>query len=161
MNRCFALSGEELRVKKIKNGTVIDHIPAGHALTVLKILGITGEEGLIIAVLMNVPSKKIGKKDIVKIENMELKKEEVSKISLIAPNATINIIRNFRVIKKFIVEIPSRIQGLLRCINPTCISRKRNEPIESSFKVISKQPLKLQCEFCGTYIEYEDIVSQF
>ncbi|RKY01491.1 MAG: aspartate carbamoyltransferase regulatory subunit, partial [Spirochaetes bacterium] len=70
MNRCFALSGEELRVKKIKNGTVIDHIPAGHALTVLKILGITGEEGLIIAVLMNVPSKKIGKKDIVKIENM-------------------------------------------------------------------------------------------
>ena len=138
------MSSEELKVKKIKNGTVIDHIPAGHALTVLKILGITGTEGLIIAVLMNVPSKKIEKKDIVKIENMELKREEVSKISLIAPHATINIVRDFRVVKKFVVELPDRIQGLLKCINPTCISRKRNEPIESSFRVVSKMPLKLQ-----------------
>ncbi|MEM0303526.1 MAG: aspartate carbamoyltransferase regulatory subunit, partial [Saccharolobus sp.] len=81
---------EELIVSKIKDGTVIDHIPAGRALSVLKILGIKGDEGYRIALVMNVESKKIGKKDIVKIEGREIDDKEAELISLIAPSATIN-----------------------------------------------------------------------
>src|SRR4029077_13876464 len=84
-------------VKKIRNGTVIDHISAGHALDVLKILRISGGEGDIVSVAMNVPSKTDSKKDIVKVENRELKPGEVDKIALIAPGATINIIRDYEV----------------------------------------------------------------
>jgi aspartate carbamoyltransferase regulatory subunit len=62
----------ELRVKKICDGTVIDHIAAGNALAVLRILGIKGREGTVVSILMNVPSKTLGKKDIVKIEGREL-----------------------------------------------------------------------------------------
>ena len=87
-------STKELYVKKIRNGTVIDHILAGHALDVLKILGIHGGEGHIVSVAMNVVSKKQNKKDIVKVENRELKPSEVDKIALIAPSATISIIRD-------------------------------------------------------------------
>ncbi len=83
----------ELYVKKIKNGTVIDHISAGYALDVLKILNIKGKESNTVGVVMNVQSKNIEKKDMVKIEGRELKPEEVDKIALISTNATINIIR--------------------------------------------------------------------
>ena len=85
----------ELYVKKIKNGTVIDHISAGYALDVLKILNIKGKESNTVGVVMNVQSKNIEKKDMVKIEGRELKPEEVDKIALISPNATINIIREY------------------------------------------------------------------
>ena len=87
----------ELYVKKIKNGTVIDHISAGHALDVLKILNIKGKESNTVGVVMNVQSKNLEKKDMVKIEGRELKPEEVDKIALISPNATINIIREYDV----------------------------------------------------------------
>ena len=154
------MSEEPLRVRRIKDGTVIDHIPAGSALAVLKILGITGKEGYVVAVVMNVESKKIGKKDILKIEGRELEREEVDKIALIAPTATINIIREFKVIKKFRVDLPEKIIGLIKCTNPTCITRKENEPVQPMFKVITKDPLKIQCEYCGTYLTREDIISQ-
>ncbi len=154
------MSKRPLLVRKIKNGTVIDHIPAGTALTVLKILGITGREGYVIAIVMNVNSKKLGVKDIVKIEGRELKKEEVDKIALVAPTATINIVRDYAVIDKYKVSLPDRIVGIIKCTNPTCISRKENEPVAPTFKVISRNPVKLQCEYCGTYVTSEDIVAQ-
>ena len=94
-----------LRVSKIKDGTVIDHITSGHALDVVKILGITGKSGNIVTIAMNVPSKRMGKKDIVKIEGRELKAEEVDKIALIAPNATINIIRDYKVVELSLIHI--------------------------------------------------------
>ncbi len=95
---------KELYVKKIRNGTVIDHIFAGHALDVLKILGIDGREGHIVSAAMNVISKKQNKKDIVKVENRELKPGEVDKIALIAPSATISIIRDYEVAEKTILR---------------------------------------------------------
>jgi len=154
------MSSESLRVRRIREGTVIDHIPAGTALSVLKILGVTGKEGYVIAVVMNVESEKIGKKDIVKIEDRELAKEEVDKIALIAPTATINIIRNYEVVQKYRVNLPDIIIGLIECTNPTCITRRENEPIEATFKVVSRDPLKLQCTYCGTYLTREDVISQ-
>ncbi|MEM2428402.1 MAG: aspartate carbamoyltransferase regulatory subunit, partial [Candidatus Bathyarchaeia archaeon] len=108
---------KELRVSKIEDGTVIDHITAGYALAVLRIIGLTGKEGNIISILMNVPSQKLGRKDIVKVENRELREDEVHKIALIAPNATINIIRNYEVVEKNKVKLPKIIKGVIKCAN--------------------------------------------
>ena len=150
----------ELRVKKIKDGTVIDHIPAGKALAVLKILHITGREGYTISILMNVESKKYGKKDLIKIENRELKSREISTIALIAPKATINIVKNFKVVKKYNVDVPKQIFDVIRCSNPSCVTNGR-EPVAPKFKVVSTDPLLLKCMYCGRYTTEEDVIKQF
>ena len=149
-----------LRVSKIKNGTVIDHITSGHALDVAKILGITGKSGNIVTIAMNVPSKRMGKKDIVKIEGRELKAEEVDKIALIAPNATINIIRDYKVVEKKRVQLPKVIKNIVRCANPACISNS-NEPVQPTFYVESQEPLYLKCHYCGYLMERDEILKQF
>ncbi len=146
---------KELRVRRIENGTVIDHITAGKALSVLKILGLPDSSQGVVSVLINSQGK-YGKKDVVKVENRELKVEEVDRIALIAPNATINIIRNFNVTRKNRVHIPSFVEGIVRCINPNCISNS-NEPISSKFAVDTENiNLKLRCYYCGRVIS-EDI----
>ena len=150
----------ELRVQKIREGTVIDHISAGHSLTVLRMLGFTGKETNVISILMNVPSKKLGMKDILKIENRELNPSEVDKIALIAPHATINIIRDYRVVKKKKVNLPKVIRGPIRCSNPTCISNA-DEPIKSTFMIVSEDPLCLRCHYCNRLLDKEDILRQF
>jgi len=151
---------EELVVRRISDGSVIDHIPAGRALRVLKLLGITGEREGVVALVMNVPSRKLGKKDIVKVEGKELSKEEVDKISLIAPRATINIIRNYEVVEKRRVELPSRIVGILRCMNPNCVTNAPREAVKPTFTLISRDPLRMVCEYCGEYLTEEEIVEQ-
>lgn len=151
---------QELKVEKIKEGTVIDHIPAGYSLSVLRVLGITCKEGFTVTVACNVPSKKYGKKDIVKIEGRELTDNEVNKIALIAPTATINIIKDFEVVKKYKVKIPDEVVGILNCINPSCVTRDEREPIISRFKVISENPIRLRCVFCEKILELEDIEKQ-
>lgn len=150
----------ELIVRKIRNGTVIDHIPFGQALNILRILKIKGEEGHRVAMAMNVESKKIGKKDVVKLEGRELHPGEVDRIVLIAPEATINTIRDYRVEKKMKVRMPDRIEGILRCINPNCISNKQRESITPSFKVLSQRPLLLACEYCETHISHDEVIAQ-
>ena len=138
--------GKELRVHPIRDGTVIDHINAGQAMNVLKILGITGSSSAVISVAMNVSSKDIKFKDIVKIEDRELKDKEVDKISLISPNATINIIRDFGVAGKHRVKLPEMVESMVRCANPNCISNT-NEPVTSKFEV-KKDPIQLRCIYC-------------
>lgn len=145
---------EEMRVRRIKHGTVIDHITSGQALNVLRILGISGKTKSVVSVAMNVPSNVIGMKDIVKVEDRELKEEEVDRISLIAPNATINIIRDFEVIEKYRVSLPEHIEGVVRCANPNCISNT-NEPVISKF-VVNKKPVELRCIYCD-YVISESI----
>ena len=149
-----------LRVSKIKDGTVIDHITSGHALDVLRILGVTGKSGGTVTIAMNVPSKKLGKKDIVKIEGRELKAEEVDKIALIAPYATINIIRNYKLVEKKLVKLPKIIRDIIKCANPACISNS-NEPVQSTFYVESQEPLYLRCHYCGYLMDKEDVLKQF
>ena len=136
-----------LRVKPINNGTVIDHIAGGQALNVLKILGISGTTGATVSVVMNVESKKLGKKDIVKVEDRELREEELNRIALIAPAASINIIRNCRVIEKRPINLPNEIVGVVRCQNPNCISNT-HEPIKSRMLVKVKNPVLLRCLYC-------------
>ena len=155
------MSKRTLRVSKIKNGTVIDHISKGHALNVIKILGINGRGGGVVTIAMNVPSGKLGVKDIVKIEGRELNPEEVDKIALIAPHATINIIRNYRVVEKQRVKLPSIIHGIIKCTNPSCISNNVNEPVKPIFYVESEEPLRLRCHYCGHIMKKEDVLKQF
>jgi len=153
-------SRQELYVRKIKDGTVIDHITPGFALDVLKILGINGKEGEVVTAAVNVESKRQQRKDIVKIQDRELKPSEVDKIALIAPNATINIIRNYDVASKKVVQLPQIIHGILKCDNPSCISNSR-EPVEPQFRVDKREPIRLKCYFCGHIMEREDVLKQF
>lgn len=138
---------EGLKVKTINNGTVIDHIAGGQALNVLKILGISGTTDATLSVVMNVVSRKLGRKDIVKVEDRELLEEEVNRIALIAPAASINIIRDYKVIEKRMVDLPDEIVGVVRCQNPNCISNTM-EPIKSRMLVKAKNPVLLRCLYC-------------
>jgi len=144
----------ELRVTPIKNGTVIDHIPAGMALKVLRILGIGDAVSSTVTVAMHVPSRLMGWKDIVKVEDRELAAREIDKIALVAPTASVNVIRNYNVAEKHRVTLPDRAVGILKCGNPNCISNTK-EPVESEFLVRSKSPLRVFCKFCDR--ELEDI----
>jgi len=154
------MSKKTLRVSKIRDGTVIDHITSGHALDVIKILGITGRVNGVVTVAMNVPSKTLGVKDMVKIEGRELKSEEVDKIALLAPHATINIIRNYKVAGKERVKLPNAIRGIVKCANPACISNSK-EPVQPKFYVDNEEPLRLRCHYCGYIMEKQDVLKQF
>ena len=154
------MSEMELRVSKIKDGTVIDHITGGHALDVVKILGITGREKRVITIAINVPSKRFKAKDIVKIEGREVNPQEVHKIALLAPRATINIIRDYKVVEKQRVHLPKEIDDIIKCANPACISNS-NEPVEGKFYVESDEPLLLKCHYCGNIMEKSEVLRQF
>ncbi|PSQ43767.1 aspartate carbamoyltransferase regulatory subunit [Halobacteriales archaeon QS_9_68_42] len=138
----------ELRVSKIENGTVIDHITAGQAVNVLAILGIDGTSGEEVSVGMNVPSDRLGRKDVVKVEGRELSQDEVDVLSLIAPAATINIIREFEVAEKHRVSRPAEVTGVLSCPNANCITTE-NEPVDSRFEVLEEG---VRCTYCDTII---------
>lgn len=149
-----------LRITKIKDGTVIDHIPSGKALKVLSILRIEENINFSVSIGMRVPSKKTGSfKDVVKIENRYLDKFEVDKISLVAPDATISIVKDYEITEKFSVELPKRVLGIVDCMNQNCITNK-NEPISSEFIVVSKKPLLLRCVYCERTMGEKDIISR-
>lgn len=152
------MTKHELKVKPIENGTVIDHITANKALQVLKILGLP-EEGTTVALAMNVHSK-LGLKDIVKIENRELEHSEKDKISLIAPDATINIIRDFEIVSKQKVQSVNELNGIVRCTNPKCISNT-DEPIESKFYLVESDPITLRCHYCERLVQADEVYRQF
>lgn len=147
---------KELKIRPIKNGTVIDHITSGNSVKVLHILGIPKSSTSTVSVAMNVQGKH-GKKDIVKVENRELDPYEVDKIALISPKATINIIRNYEVAEKHRVKLPDEIIGIVKCSNPTCVSNS-NEPIKTRFKVISDDPPRIKCYYCER--ESDDIAER-
>ncbi|MCX8154026.1 MAG: aspartate carbamoyltransferase regulatory subunit, partial [Candidatus Bathyarchaeota archaeon] len=111
----------------------------------------------VITIAINVPSKRLGMKDIVKIEGRALNAAEVNKIALVAPHATINIIRDYCVVEKLEVKLPKVIEGILKCVNPTCIINS-NEPAVSKFYVQNAEPLLLKCHYCGSLLERADVL---
>ncbi len=151
----------ELKIKAIENGTVIDHISANKSLHILKILNIPDDETTNVTVAINVISGEIGRKDIVKIENRELDHEELNQIALIAPKATINIIRDFKPVKKDKIVLPKKIKSIIRCTNPKCITNYENEPITPIFNVVKEYPPVVRCHYCEKLIKTEDIDKQF
>jgi aspartate carbamoyltransferase regulatory subunit len=153
------MTTKELRVSKIKNGTVIDHIRGGYALDVIKILGITGKEKKVMTIAINVPSKRFGVKDIVKIEGKALDSQEVNRIALVAPHASINIIHDYVVLEKLEVKLPQIMEGIVKCVNPCCISNS-DEPVVSKFYLKAEEPLLLKCHYCGVTLEQSDVMRQ-
>jgi aspartate carbamoyltransferase regulatory subunit len=140
-------------VNSIENGTVIDHIAPGKSEKVLAILNLQSSKNLVI-IGMNLDSKTCGKKDLIKIENRELDKHHLDMIALVSPNATINLIKDFKVYKKFQVEIPISFENIIKCRNPACITR--NETIISKFNTLSKDPLKVKCAYCEkVFVHFE------
>ena len=144
---------KNLKVDLIQHGTVIDHITAGMALKVLRILGVGEMPRSPVSVVMNVPSKREERKDVVKIEDRELVPEEVDKIALIAPRATINIIRRTKVVAKHRVELPKAVVGFVRCGNSACITNALREPLETRFTVQPGRPPRLRCAYCERDLE--------
>jgi aspartate carbamoyltransferase regulatory subunit len=150
----------EVRVSKIKDGTVIDHINAGYALDVVKILGITGHEKQVMTIAINVPSKRLRVKDLVKIEGRALNQVEVNRIALVAPNATINIVKDYVVKEKLEVKLSKVLEDIVKCVNPSCVSNAA-EPVVPKFYVEAEEPLLLKCHYCGYILEKADVLKQF
>ncbi len=136
----------ELKVSAIKNGTVIDHIPSQELFRVLEILGLE-ECTNQITFGMNLESKRLGKKAIIKVSDHFFEDDDVNRITLIAPQAKLNIIRNYEVVEKRTVNIPDEIHGIARCINPKCVTN--NEAVKTRFKINqTEKGLTLTCHFC-------------
>jgi aspartate carbamoyltransferase regulatory subunit len=146
----------QLLVRRIRDGTVIDHIEAGKALFVLRALAITGKEGNVITVALNVPSSKHGKKDIIKVENRSLETDETNKLALIAPKATINI-RDYKLVEKRKIQLPNSIADIFKCPNLKCITNS-SEDIKSVIDVIDKEKMVLKCRYCARAISVEELV---
>ncbi len=143
----------ELKITPIKNGTVIDHIGAGLALDILRIVGVDSlDRDSTVSVALHVRSRRLGWKDIVKVENMELSQTKASAVALISPTATISIIRDYKVAEKRALSLPDVVKGVLKCPNPNCITN-RGEPVESEFQVVERRPLALKCLYCERYVE--------
>lgn len=135
----------KLKVSAIKDGTVIDHIPAKNLFKVISILGLDTIENQI-TFGTNLESEKLGAKAIIKVTDKFFEDDEINKIALIAPHAKLNIIKDYEVVEKKVVEIPDVIQGIVKCFNPKCITN--NEKISTCFKVVSKDKLALKCRYC-------------
>ena len=146
----------ELMVRRIKEGTVIDHIDEGKGIQVLDALRIDGKDGSLITIALNVPSGKSKKKDIIKVENKFLKDDDTNKIAIIASKATINIIKNYKLIEKRRVALPNEIDKIFRCTNPDCITNS-TEHIESIMDVIDKEGMVLKCRYCARILDVSKI----
>lgn len=153
------MTKSELKVKRIKNGTVIDHITANRSLNILNMLRLPDDETAIM-IAINVESSDMGRKDIIKIEGRELSQDEVDKLVLLAPKATLNIIRDYKNIKKSNLQLMEEITDVVTCSNPHCITNS-GEPIQKRFTVQNKEPFTLRCYYCERTMDYEDIESQF
>ncbi len=135
----------KLQVSAIKNGTVIDHIPADCLFDVISILNIDKIESLM-TFGTNFESHRLGKKAIIKIEEMFFPEEAINKIALVAPEAKLNIIRDYRVVEKKDVVVPDEITGIAKCVNPQCVTN--HEKIITRFDVVAKKEVMLRCRYC-------------
>lgn len=142
----------ELLVRRIREGTVIDHIEGGKGLQVLNALRIDGGDGSLITIALNVPSGKFKKKDIIKVEDKFLKDDDTNKLAVIAPKATINIIKDYKLVEKRRVALPNEIDRIFRCTNPDCITNS-TEYIESVMDVVDVEGRVLKCRYCSRVLD--------
>ena len=135
----------ELLVAALENGTVIDHIPSELVFTIAQLLELEKLSSSV-TIGYNLNSNKIGKKGVIKVADKFFSDEEISRLSVVAPNVVLNVIRNFDVVEKKEVIIPDELHGIVRCGNPKCITN--NEPMNSYFHVVDKKSGILKCHYC-------------
>ena len=136
---------KELQVAALENGTVIDHIPSDKVFTVVSLLDLQNTVGNI-TIGNNFESKKLGKKGIIKVADRFFTDEEVSRLSVVAPNIKLNIIRHYEVVEKKQIVMPDELKGIVKCNNPKCITN--NEPMQTWFHVVDKEQGILKCHYC-------------
>lgn len=146
---------QKLSVSAIKNGTVIDHIPANNLFKVIRILGLENLEKQA-TFGTNLGSKKLGKKAIVKLTDKYFEDDEINRLILVAPEARLNIIKNYHVIEKKQVELPNEIIGISKCVNPKCITNHEN--VLPKFRVMpAKDGVSLKCQYCEKITDKDNI----
>jgi aspartate carbamoyltransferase regulatory subunit len=146
---------KQLKVSAIRNGTVIDHIPAKDLFKVISILGLDHIDNQI-TFGTNLESKKLGSKSIIKISDKYFAGDEINKIALVAPEAKLNFIKDYKVVDKQVVEVPDHISGIAKCVNPKCITNAEN--VKTKFQVLSKKEVSLKCHYCEKITDKEHIV---
>ncbi|EKD70604.1 MAG: hypothetical protein ACD_46C00483G0002 [uncultured bacterium] len=146
---------ETLLVSAIKNGTVIDHITSGQALRIIHLLSLQSSH-YTITIGMHLPSKTMGKKDLLKIENRILSETEANEIVVFAPTATINVIENFNVVKKISTHLPSSMKRVFSCPNVNCVTR--HEPIDTFFYISeNRKKIILTCHYCEKMYDRDQV----
>ena len=146
----------DLIVRRIKDGTVIDHINEGKGLKVLEALDIDGRRGNVITIALNMPSGKLKKKDMIKVEGRFLEDDDTNKLAVIAPSSTVNIIKDYKLVEKRHLSLPNEIDRIFQCSNPDCITNS-TEHIESVMDVIDKEAMILKCKYCGRVLDVNQI----
>lgn len=136
---------KEMQVAAIENGTVIDHIPAEKTYQVAQLLNLK-EMSTPVTIGYNLPSKKIGKKGIIKVADKFFTDEEINRLSVVAPKIVLSVIRDYEVVEKKTVETPDELRGIVKCNNPKCITN--NEPMDTVFNVVDKEKGILKCHYC-------------
>ena len=145
---------QAFQVAALKNGTVIDHIPSDKLFTVVALLGLQDSDSNI-TIGNNFESKKLGKKGIIKVADRFFTDEEISRLSVVAPNVKLNIIRDYEVVEKREVRLPEELRGIVKCANPKCITN--NEPMPTLFHVVDKDNCVIKCHYCEKEQTREDI----
>ncbi len=149
------MKDKRLSVSAIKEGTVIDHVPASALFKVVSILNLEKLDTMI-TIGNSLESDKLGKKGIIKLSKVFFKDDDINKIALVAPSAKLNLIRDYEVVEKRVVEIPDEIVGIAKCVNPKCITN--NEAVITRFDVVSKSEVKLKCHYCEKITSRKNIV---
>ena len=139
------MNKKERQVAAIENGTVIDHIPAEKTYQVVNLLQLQNLTNPV-TIGYNYLSKKIGRKGIIKVSDKFFTDEEISRLSVVAPNVVLNIIKDYEVVEKKTVETPDELRGIVRCNNPKCITN--NEPMNTVFHVVDKDNGTIRCHYC-------------
>lgn len=147
----------ERQVAAIKNGTVIDHIPAEKTYQVVNLLQLETLETPV-TIGYNYPSNKIGRKGIIKVSDKFFTDEEISRLSVVAQNVVLNIIHDYEVVEKKTVKTPDELRGIVKCNNPKCITN--NEPMNTVFHVVNKEKGILKCHYCDKeqFVEKVELV---
>lgn len=144
-----------LAVAALQNGTVIDHIPSNLVFKVASLLDIESLQGSV-TIGYNLDSKKLGKKGILKVAGVVFPESTINRLALIAPNVNVNIIENYKVVKKFKVTLGDDIVDIVKCTNPKCITN--NEPMRTRFHVIDRDNVEIRCHYCERSITKNEIV---
>lgn len=136
-----------MEVRAIENGTVIDHIPSAALFSIVTIMGLERDLEHRMTIGINLESKRMGSKAIIKINDRYCQPHEIDRIALFAPDAMVNIIRNFEVVEKRRVEPPLHIEGFVKCSNPMCVTN--HQPVETAFDVVRRDGgIALRCRYC-------------
>jgi len=143
---------KQLSVNAIQNGTVIDHIPAQNLFKVINILGLDKINNKI-TFGTNLESQRMGLKAIIKISEKFFEKDEINRIAMVAPHAKLNIIKDYAVVDKMLVDVPDEISGIVKCMNPKCITNF--EKVTPRFKVSDKKSVSLKCHYCEKITDQE------